>query len=155
VSIVGTCGNDEIPLTTQTARQRCGNNGYLLSQSIFPLFSNKSDVAHLPARRNQRALLAERKAVPGGIDFRQQSTPYGLVVENEMRQKYRSLVTIEGNPTNEMKLAEAGLLSASNVVAALDSNVDNLLVVITCQCGNLRAGVGVYWGRGLVQLFGT
>jgi voltage-gated potassium channel len=51
----------------------------------------------------------------------------------ELRQKYRSLVTIEGNATNEMTLAEAGLLSASNVVAAMDNDVDNLLVVITCK----------------------
>ena len=51
----------------------------------------------------------------------------------ELRQKYRSLITIEGNATNEMKLADAGLLSASNVVAAMESDIDNLLVVISCK----------------------
>ncbi len=50
-----------------------------------------------------------------------------------LRQKYRSLLTIEGKATNELTLAEAGLVAARHVVAAMDSDVDNLLVVITCK----------------------
>ena len=52
---------------------------------------------------------------------------------DELRQKYRSLITIEGKATNEMHLVEGGLLSASHVVAAMENDIDNLLVVITCK----------------------
>ncbi|MCA9173443.1 MAG: NAD-binding protein, partial [Planctomycetales bacterium] len=38
-----------------------------------------------------------------------------------------------GEPTNELILANANLLEASNIVAALESDMDNLLVAITCK----------------------
>jgi voltage-gated potassium channel len=50
-----------------------------------------------------------------------------------IRKKYRRLQVIEGNPSNELNLAKANVLSASHVVAATDSEVDNLLIGITCK----------------------
>lgn len=56
--------------------------------------------------------------------------------ENELarlRQRHRQLLTIVGDATNELTLAEANLLEADHVVAALDAEIDNLLVAITCK----------------------
>lgn len=50
-----------------------------------------------------------------------------------LRRRYRDLMFIEGVATNELLLAKAGVLKANHVVAALESEVDNLLVAITCQ----------------------
>ena len=46
---------------------------------------------------------------------------------------FAALHTVEGSPTNEMVLAEANVLAASTVVAAMPSEVDNLLIGITCK----------------------
>jgi len=51
----------------------------------------------------------------------------------DLGRRFRNLLTLEGSPTNELSLAEANVLNASHVVAATDSEVDNLLVVITCK----------------------
>ena len=50
-----------------------------------------------------------------------------------LKEIYPKLLTITGSATNEVTLADANLLDAKNVVAALDSEVDNLLVSITCK----------------------
>ena len=59
-----------------------------------------------------------------------------------LKKRFRRLHTVEGNPTNEMTLAEANLLNAKTVVAALETEVDNLLVGITCK--DLGKDVVVY-----------
>ena len=51
----------------------------------------------------------------------------------DMRQRWRKLLCVEGEATNELTLAEANILNASHVVAALESEMDNLLVAITCK----------------------
>ncbi len=51
----------------------------------------------------------------------------------DLGRRFRNLLTVEGCPTNELSLAEANVLNASHVVAATDSEVDNLLIVITCK----------------------
>jgi voltage-gated potassium channel len=48
-------------------------------------------------------------------------------------QRWRRLLVIEGDATNELTLASANLLEAAHVIAALDSEMDNLLVAITCK----------------------
>jgi voltage-gated potassium channel len=50
-----------------------------------------------------------------------------------LRRRYRNLLIVEGNPTNELALADANILAAKHVVAAMDSEMDNLLVAITCK----------------------
>jgi voltage-gated potassium channel len=51
----------------------------------------------------------------------------------QLREQYPKLLTIHGSATNELTLAEANILEASHVVAAMDSEIDNLLVAITCK----------------------
>ncbi len=50
-----------------------------------------------------------------------------------LRRRFRKLLIVEGSPTNELVLAEANILEAKFVVAAMDSEVDNLLISITCK----------------------
>ena len=51
----------------------------------------------------------------------------------ELKSQYRSMLYVEGKPTDELRLAEANILAAKHVVIALDSEIDNLLVAITCR----------------------
>lgn len=51
----------------------------------------------------------------------------------ELRSRWRRLLVIEGKATNELTLANANILEARHVVAALPSEMDNLLVAITCK----------------------
>lgn len=60
----------------------------------------------------------------------------------QLKSKYRRLLTVVGDPTNELVLAKTNVLRASYVVAVLDSELDNLLVVITCK--GLGTDVAVY-----------
>ncbi|MEM7454620.1 MAG: potassium channel family protein [Planctomycetota bacterium] len=50
---------------------------------------------------------------------------------SQMRELYPEVPFIEGNPQSELLLAEAGILKASSLVAALDSDFSNLLIAIT------------------------
>jgi voltage-gated potassium channel len=50
-----------------------------------------------------------------------------------LQRTYRKLFTVEGNATSELILAQANVTNAAAVVAALDGEVDNLLVGITCK----------------------
>ena len=52
---------------------------------------------------------------------------------HSMKEKFRKLQIICGNPTDELVLAKANVLTAMHVVAATDSEVDNLLIGITCK----------------------
>jgi voltage-gated potassium channel len=52
---------------------------------------------------------------------------------SQLRKIYPSVPVIEGNPTSEMALFDANVLNAKYVVAALDSDYDNLLIAITCK----------------------
>lgn len=51
----------------------------------------------------------------------------------EIQRSYRKVQTIHGCPTNELVLARTNIVNAGAVVAALDNEVDNLLVGITCK----------------------
>lgn len=59
-----------------------------------------------------------------------------------MKKRFRRLHIVEGKPTNELTLAEANVLNAKTVVAAMTSEVDNLLVGITCK--DIGQEVAVY-----------
>jgi len=64
--------------------------------------------------------------------------PVVLIEKNQerledLRRQYPRLLTIHGSATNELTLAEANILEAKHVVAATDSEIDNLLVAITCK----------------------
>lgn len=50
-----------------------------------------------------------------------------------IKEKFRKLQVICGRPTDELTLAKANVLTAKHVVAATESEVDNLLVGITCK----------------------
>lgn len=52
---------------------------------------------------------------------------------DELQRSHRKLFTLHGSPTSELVLAQANIMSAAVVVAALESEVDNLLVGITCK----------------------
>ena len=51
----------------------------------------------------------------------------------QLKRRFRKLMTVEGHPTDELVLAQANILNAGNVVAATDSEIDNLLISITCK----------------------
>ena len=51
----------------------------------------------------------------------------------EIRSRFRKVLVLEGNPTSEITLAEANILSARIVIAAMASEVDNLLIGITSR----------------------
>ena len=51
----------------------------------------------------------------------------------ELQRRFRKLLVVEGSATNELVLAKANILNAKHVVAALDAEVDNLLISITCK----------------------
>ncbi len=50
-----------------------------------------------------------------------------------LKRRFRKLYIVEGCPTNEMVLSEANVLAAKTVIAAMPSEVDNLLIGITCK----------------------
>lgn len=50
-----------------------------------------------------------------------------------LKKQYRRIEIVPGEPTNELVLAKANLLDAKNVVAATESDIDNLLIGITCR----------------------
>lgn len=50
-----------------------------------------------------------------------------------MKKKFRKLEILEGKPGNELILAQANILNAKHVIAATGSEVDNLLIGITCK----------------------
>jgi voltage-gated potassium channel len=50
-----------------------------------------------------------------------------------MRKKFPRLLVLHGSATNELTLADANVLEAKHVVAVMHSEVDNLLVAITCK----------------------
>ena len=52
---------------------------------------------------------------------------------NQLRKRFRRLLIVEGKATDELTLAEANVLEAKNVVAAMESEIDNLLIAITCK----------------------
>lgn len=51
----------------------------------------------------------------------------------ELKRRFRKLLTVEGNPADELVLSQANILTAHHVVAATDSEIDNLLISITCK----------------------
>ena len=51
----------------------------------------------------------------------------------QIKRRFRRIHVVEGSPTNELVLAEANVLAASTVVAAMPSEIDNLLIGITCK----------------------
>lgn len=57
-------------------------------------------------------------------------------------QVYPDLVVITSSPSEELSIAKAGLSKAAYVVAATDSDIDNLLISMTCR--QLNTHVRVY-----------
>ncbi len=53
-----------------------------------------------------------------------------------MRRQYPGLPIVQGAATSELALADANLLFASTVVAAQESDIDNLMISITCKSAN-------------------
>ena len=51
----------------------------------------------------------------------------------DLQRSFRKIFTVHGNATCELTLAQGNVMQASAVVAALESEVDNLLVGITCK----------------------
>lgn len=50
-----------------------------------------------------------------------------------LKRRFRKLMVVEGNATSELTLAQANIANAKTVVAATDSEIDNLLIGITCK----------------------
>jgi voltage-gated potassium channel len=51
----------------------------------------------------------------------------------ELKKRFRTLHFVVGKGSNELLLARANVLNARHVVAAMDSELDNLLIGITCK----------------------
>ena len=70
-----------------------------------------------------------------------------VVIDNDaealkiVRRRYPNISVIESLAIDEMALASANVLDAKCVVAALDSDFDNLMIAMTCK--DLGAGVKV------------
>lgn len=50
-----------------------------------------------------------------------------------LKRRFRKLLVVEGKGTSELALAQANITEAKNIVAATESEVDNLLIGITCK----------------------
>jgi voltage-gated potassium channel len=50
-----------------------------------------------------------------------------------IRGRYPNLSIIESSAIDEMALANANVLEAASVIAALDSDFDNLMIAMTCK----------------------
>ena len=50
-----------------------------------------------------------------------------------LKRRFRKLMVVEGNATSELTLAQANITHAKTVVAATESEIDNLLIGITCK----------------------
>ncbi len=50
-----------------------------------------------------------------------------------LKKRFRRLLVVEGKGSDELQLAKANVLDAANVVAAMESELDNLLIGITCR----------------------
>ncbi len=50
-----------------------------------------------------------------------------------LRRMYPDVPVVEDDPTSELALADTNILNAHSVVASLESDVDNLMVAITCK----------------------
>ena len=55
-------------------------------------------------------------------------------------REYYDVLTVSGSGTDELTLAEAGILDAGSVVVATDCEMSNLLIAISCKdlCGEIR-----------------
>lgn len=51
----------------------------------------------------------------------------------KIKKRFRKVQYVVGKATSEMSLAEANVLNASTIVAAMESDVDNLLLTIACR----------------------
>lgn len=51
----------------------------------------------------------------------------------ELQRCFRRIYTVQGSATSELTMAKANIMNAAAVVAAMESEVDNLLVGITCK----------------------
>ena len=71
-----------------------------------------------------------------------------VVIDNDeqvlesLRRRYSGIMVIHGSATNELTLADANVLDAKHVVASMSSEVDNLLVAITCK--DMKHNINVY-----------
>ena len=52
---------------------------------------------------------------------------------DRLKRRFRELLVINGQATDETKLIEANVLGAEVIVAAMESEVDNLLIGIACK----------------------
>ena len=52
---------------------------------------------------------------------------------SQIRKRYPKVAIIESSAVDEMALANANVLEADCVIAALDSDFDNLMIAMTCQ----------------------
>ena len=50
-----------------------------------------------------------------------------------IQRRFRRVLTVPGDPTSDLVLAEANVLKSATVVAALENEVDNLLISISCR----------------------
>lgn len=70
-----------------------------------------------------------------------------VVIDNDsdvlktIRRRYPNLPVIESHAIDEMALANANVLDAKCIVAALDSDFDNLMIAMTCK--DLGSGIKV------------
>ncbi len=60
---------------------------------------------------------------------------------SQIRQRYPRVPIVEDSPKDELVLANANLLQATSVVAATESEFDNLLIAMTCKDLNSKIKV--------------
>ena len=59
-----------------------------------------------------------------------------------LKKRFRRLLVVEGPPTCELTLAKANIMEAKHVIAATESEMDNLLITITCR--DIGSDITVY-----------
>ncbi len=52
---------------------------------------------------------------------------------DRIKRRFKTPLIVNGRGTNELKLAEANIFEANTVIAAMESDIDNLLIGIACK----------------------
>ena len=100
----------------------------------------RSRVARMISKLRKHVIICGSDAMAQAVieHVAQDKTPLVVVDDrsdgiDRIKRRFGSTYFVEGKGTNELKLAEANVFEADTVVAAMESDIDNLLVAIACK----------------------
>lgn len=112
---------------------------FLVDGDISGRYFRRKNLRMIAGMRNHTVVCGTTKVAQAVVDrLVRRQVEIVVIGENksaleEIRKVSDRIATLEGMPTSELVLANANIMSASAVVAVLESEVDNLLVGITCK----------------------